>query len=63
MCGLSHLSVPQCCIKLHIVTSVLHRRNRRPDAQGGPTIQFMRLARKSGISKHERYIDASAHKQ
>jgi hypothetical protein len=27
------------------------------------TIQFMRLARKSGISKYERYIDASAHKE
>jgi hypothetical protein len=27
------------------------------------TIQFMRLARKSGISKNERYIDASAHKE
>ncbi len=27
------------------------------------TIQFMRLARQSGISKHERYIDASAHKE
>jgi hypothetical protein len=26
------------------------------------TIQFMRLARRSGISKYERYIDASAHK-
>jgi len=26
------------------------------------TIQFMRLARKSGIFKHERYIDASAHR-
>lgn len=25
-------------------------------------IQFMRLARKSGIFKYERYIDASAHK-
>jgi hypothetical protein len=25
------------------------------------TIQFMRLARKSGIFKYERYIDASAH--
>jgi hypothetical protein len=27
------------------------------------TIQFMRLARQSGISKYERYIDASAHKE
>jgi hypothetical protein len=27
------------------------------------TIQFMRLARKSGIYKYERYIDASAHKE
>ena len=26
------------------------------------TIQFMRLARKSGIFKYERYIDASAHR-
>jgi hypothetical protein len=26
------------------------------------TIQFMRLARRSGIFKYERYIDASAHK-
>jgi hypothetical protein len=26
------------------------------------TIQFMRLAKKSGIFKYERYIDASAHK-
>jgi hypothetical protein len=26
------------------------------------TIQFMRLARQSGIFKHERYIDASGHK-
>jgi hypothetical protein len=26
------------------------------------TIQFMRLARQSGISKYERYIDASAHR-
>jgi hypothetical protein len=26
------------------------------------TIQFMRLARKSGISKYERYINASAHR-
>jgi hypothetical protein len=26
------------------------------------TIQFMRLARRSGIAKYERYIDASAHK-
>jgi hypothetical protein len=26
------------------------------------TIQFMRLARQSGIFKYERYIDASAHK-
>ena len=27
------------------------------------TIQFMRLAKKSGIFKFERYIDASAHKE
>jgi hypothetical protein len=26
------------------------------------TIQFMRLARKSGIAKYERYINASAHR-
>lgn len=26
------------------------------------TIQFMRLAKQSGIFKHERYIDASAHR-
>jgi hypothetical protein len=26
------------------------------------TIQFMRLARQSGIFKYERYIDASMHK-
>jgi len=26
------------------------------------TIQFMRLARQSGISKYERYIDAAAHR-
>jgi hypothetical protein len=28
ICGLSHFTVLQCCTTLHIVTSLLHRRNR-----------------------------------